>query len=77
MKLIRGQGMKAYSLITVEPRFSEFQDAEFVGVTAGQSYTFDASPYLKDATAYTCLLYTSTADLHRRPDRYHQGEQGD
>ena len=32
---------------------SEFQDAEFVGVTAGQSYTFDASPYLKDATAYT------------------------
>ena len=38
---------------------SEFRDAEFVGVTAGQSYTFDASPYLKDATAYTCLLYTS------------------
>lgn len=32
---------------------SEFQDAEFVGVTAGQSYTFDASPYLKDATTYT------------------------
>ena len=32
---------------------SEFQDAEFVGVTAGQAYTFDASPYLKDATAYT------------------------
>ena len=32
---------------------SEFQDAEFAGVTAGQSYTFDASPYLKDATAYT------------------------
>ena len=32
---------------------SEFRDAEFVGVTAGQSYTFDASPYLKDATAYT------------------------
>ena len=32
---------------------SEFQDAEFVGVTAGQSYTFDASPYLTDATAYT------------------------
>ena len=25
---------------------SEFQDAEFVGVTAGQAYTFDASPYL-------------------------------
>ena len=24
-----------------------------MGVTAGQSYTFDASPYLKDATAYT------------------------
>ena len=32
---------------------SEFQDSEFVGVTAGQSYTFDASPYLKDATTYT------------------------
>lgn len=32
---------------------SEFQDAEFAGVTAGQIYTFDASPYLKDATAYT------------------------
>lgn len=32
---------------------SEFQDAEFAGVTAGQSYTFDASPYLKDATSYT------------------------
>ena len=32
---------------------SEFQDAEFVGVTAGQNYTFDASPYLKDATTYT------------------------
>lgn len=32
---------------------SEFQDAEFVGVTAGQAYTFDASPYLTDATAYT------------------------
>ena len=32
---------------------SEFRDAEFVGVTAGQSYTFDASPYLQDATAYT------------------------
>ena len=32
---------------------SEFQDAEFVGVTAAQSYTFDASPYLKDATTYT------------------------
>ena len=32
---------------------SEFRDAEFVGVTAGQAYTFDASPYLKDATAYT------------------------
>ena len=32
---------------------SEFQDAEFVGVTAGQSYTFDASLYLKDATTYT------------------------
>ena len=35
---------------------SEFQDAEFVGVTAGQSYTFDASPYLKDATASTCTV---------------------
>lgn len=32
---------------------SEFRDAEFVGVTAGQAYTFDASPYLTDATAYT------------------------
>ena len=32
---------------------SEFHDAEFVGITAGQSYTFDASPYLKDATTYT------------------------
>ena len=32
---------------------SEFQDAEFAGVTAGQSYTFDASSYLKDATSYT------------------------
>ena len=32
---------------------SEFQKAEFVGVVAGQTYTFDASPYLKDATAYT------------------------
>lgn len=32
---------------------TEFQDAEFAGVTAGQGYTFDASPYLKDATTYT------------------------
>ena len=29
-----------------------FQDAEFVGVTAGQAYTFDASKYLTDATTY-------------------------
>lgn len=29
-----------------------FQDAEFVGVTAGQSYTFDASSYLTEATTY-------------------------
>lgn len=29
-----------------------FQDAEFVGVTAGRAYTFDASPYLTDATTY-------------------------
>lgn len=32
---------------------SAFQNAEFTGVTAGQAYTFDASPYLTDATAYT------------------------
>lgn len=32
---------------------SAFQGAEFVNVTAGQSYTFDASPYLTDASAYT------------------------
>ena len=32
---------------------TEFQNAEFVGVTAGESYNFDASPYLKEATAYT------------------------
>ena len=32
---------------------TEFQDAEFAGVTAGQGYTFDASPCLKDATTYT------------------------
>ena len=29
-----------------------FQDAKFVGVTAGQTYTFDASEYLTDATTY-------------------------
>ena len=39
---------------------SEFQDAEFVGVTAGQSYTFDASPYLKDATTYTVQVEAQT-----------------
>ena len=32
---------------------SDFKDAEFVGVVAGQEYVFDASPYLTDATAYT------------------------
>lgn len=32
---------------------AEFENAEFAGVTAGQTYTFDASPYLKDATSYT------------------------
>lgn len=32
---------------------SAFQNAEFVNVTAGQTYTFDASPYLTDASAYT------------------------
>lgn len=30
-----------------------FQGAEFVNVTAGQDYVFDASPYLSDASAYT------------------------
>ena len=39
---------------------SEFQDAEFVGVTAAQSYTFDASPYLKDATTYTVQVEAQT-----------------
>ena len=29
-----------------------FQDAGFTGVTAGRAYTFDASPYLTDATTY-------------------------
>ena len=32
---------------------SDFQDTEFVGVTAGQSYAFDVSKYLTDATTYT------------------------
>lgn len=32
---------------------SAFQNAEFMNVTAGQTYTFDASPYLTDASAYT------------------------
>jgi hypothetical protein len=31
----------------------DFQDAEFIGVRAGQSYTFDVSGYLTDATTYT------------------------
>ena len=32
---------------------SDFKDTEFVGVTAGQAYTFDVSRYLTDATTYT------------------------
>ncbi|MDO4158869.1 MAG: hypothetical protein Q4D41_00245 [Prevotellaceae bacterium] len=32
---------------------SAFKDTEFVSVSAGQEYTFDASEYLTDATAYT------------------------
>ena len=32
---------------------SAFRDAEFTNVAAGQEYTFDASPYLTDASAYT------------------------
>ena len=32
---------------------AEFRDAEFVGVGAGQSYIFDASPYITDAMTYT------------------------
>ena len=31
----------------------DFQDAEFIGVTAGQSYTSDVSGYLTDASTYT------------------------
>lgn len=31
---------------------SDFQNAEFSGATAGRAYTFDASPYLADATTY-------------------------
>lgn len=31
---------------------SEFQGAEFTGVTAGRSYTFDVTPYLTDASTY-------------------------
>ena len=31
---------------------ADFQNAEFAGVTAGRAYTFDASPYLTDATTY-------------------------
>ena len=31
---------------------SDFQNAEFSGATAGRAYTFDASPYLTDATTY-------------------------
>lgn len=33
-----------------------FKDAEFVGIVAGQDYTFDVSEYLSDATAYTVLV---------------------
>lgn len=32
---------------------SAFQNAEFVNMVAGQDYTFDASQYLTDASAYT------------------------
>ncbi len=32
---------------------SAFKDAEYVNVVAGQDYTFDASPYLTDASGYT------------------------
>lgn len=57
---------------------SEFQDAEFVGVTAGQSYTFDASPYLKDATTYTVQVEAQAGYGWRYADenRYRQGDDG-
>ena len=32
---------------------SEFQNAEFTGVAAGQSYTFNATPHLTDASTYS------------------------
>lgn len=35
---------------------SAFQNAEFVNVTAGQDYVFDASQYLTDASAYTVQI---------------------
>ena len=66
---------------------SEFRDAEFVGVTAGQSYTFDASPYLKDATAYTVqveaqatyqdgtLMKTATAKVTMRSEERRVGKE--
>lgn len=37
---------------------SDFKDTEFVGVTAGQAYTFDVSRYLTDATTYTVQVET-------------------
>lgn len=57
---------------------SEFQDAEFVGVTAGQAYTFDASPYLTDATAYTVQVEAQAylPGRHADEDGHGQGDHG-
>ena len=57
---VAGQDVEGYSDLKAKivvkrgsSVITEFKDAEYVGITAGQAYVFDATPYLKDATTYS------------------------